>query len=388
MDYYPERLKKELKKVLDFWIKHAVAKDTGKLYSEINIDGSGNDNKSIGSLYLGRIIYGASAACRFLDTKEYKILADLAFKELYERFRNPQGGYYWAKDNNGNILHSEHINLANANILNGLSEYTMLTNNPVVKSELIKLHAHFSKKIYDNTEKCYPDGWSVNWKINDEPTYSLATHLSLLVGFTNYYRCSGEERIAYDIQELSRILITRFINTSQNTCIRSFDQNWNVISNDFSAGINAQVLWLLMWASKITDDSKMYSQCCNIGKNLLDNILETAFDKEYGGVYDTIINGKPAEFHKIWWPQAEVAIACLYTYRCSKDKVHLSYAIRLIEYIENTFSDDNTGEWLAQVSREGVPDCSVPKTSLWKALYHNVRYCIETSNLLTELISK
>jgi mannose/cellobiose epimerase-like protein (N-acyl-D-glucosamine 2-epimerase family) len=124
MHYYLERLQIELNSIMDFWNQIMLSKDKVSILPEFS-EGKPLKNDSIlGSMYLSRIIYGSSAACRFRKDIKYKNLADIAFKLLYEQFRNPAGGFYWAKTQSNKIVHdSNNINIAQAFVLYGLAEY-------------------------------------------------------------------------------------------------------------------------------------------------------------------------------------------------------------------------------------------------------------------------
>ena len=139
MNYYLERLNSELTSILEFWKQNMISNDNASIIPEYNTKKNTNGDLTSGSMYLSRIIYGVSAACRFQKDTKYKVLADIAFKNLYEQFKNPAGGFYWAKTQNNKVVHDcNNINMAQAFVLYGLSEYYLLTKNPVIESELKK----------------------------------------------------------------------------------------------------------------------------------------------------------------------------------------------------------------------------------------------------------
>lgn len=387
MDYYLERLESELKRILNFWTKHLVSEEKSIIYPECFNDGSTNPDADLGSLYLGRIIYGASAASRFLNTNEYKFLADIAFKQLYENLKNEKGGYYWAVDKAGNPVHNEHVNMALANVFYGLCEYALLTNSPVVNAEIKKLYSFLQNKVADKTNGGFLDGFDLDWNLSQNPERMLGTHMALLVAFSKHYEYTGSIESKNTIKSLINILIERFIDSENNIIYNRLKSDWSTTQNDYDVGASTQIGWILTSVANQIEEPDLYIESCKICLSHTDIALNHGFDREYGGVYSALSNNMPTNTNKMWWPQAETAIAAMQSYQFSKEKKYLSYAIRLIEYIENTISDNSNGEWFKYVSREGIPDSAVPKIDLWKALYHNVRYCIEMSNRLRSLIS-
>jgi mannobiose 2-epimerase len=386
MDYYLERLQLELKKTLDFWNNNLIASDQAEIYFECDYFGVPDKNALMGSMYLSRIIYGASSACRFLGNNNYKSLADIAFKMLYEQFRNPAGGFYWAKTRSSELVHdSGNINMAQAFILYSLSEYSLLTRNPIVEAELKKQYQFLQSTIKDGQNGGYLDGFNADWKQENLFTKSLGTHLHLLEAYLNNYKCTGERILVEQIIELIDILYERFIDKNSFECYHQLTPTWDKLPNTNWAGHNAEVSWILHHAAQTIEYSGRLQDIKELSVQMTRKVLEQAFDKKYGGVFNVLKDGKPAEKTKDWWVQAEVAVACFNAYQISKDKSFLSYGLRLVEYIENTITDATHGEWYSIVSRDGRPLQNSPKVHFWKSLYHNIRYFIQISNKIKEV---
>jgi mannobiose 2-epimerase len=389
MEYYIERLELELKRIMDFWMLHLISNENSLIYPECSIEGKPNSQSNLGSMYLSRVIYGSSAACSFLNTNKYKVLADLAFKMLYERFRNPAGGFYWARNPGNEIIHdSDNSNMGQAFVLYGLAEYARLTNNPIVESEMKKLQQFFIKTAGDTIHGGFFDGFNADWEQEKNFHKGLATHLHFMEAFVKQYQYKADKQLEVIITELIEIISDKFINTQKTECYHRLTPDWNLLPNFNWAGHNVEVGWLLTRAAESIKNENLYKHTCSIAKSLTEKVIEQAFDKSYGGIYNEIKDGQPTESNKFWWPQAEAALAFMNTYIITKDKIFLSYALRMVEYIENTFSDSINGEWYAVVTREGRPIESEPKVHFWKSIYHNVRYCIEMSNMIKSLLKR
>ncbi len=388
MEYYTDRLKNELKKILDFWQNNMVPADRNYIYAEFNLDSGPNPDAPLGSMYLSRIIYGASAACNYLHTETYKTLADIAFKMLYEEFRNPAGGFYWAKSYRNEVIHDTgNTNMAQAFILYGLSEYAKLTNNPIVEAEIKKLNHFIENTLKDETYGGYLDGFTSDWKQQKKFSKSLGTHLHLLEAKANKYSVTKNPVLIEQISDLIDIIIERFISKDTLECYHQLNINWDPLPNNNWAGHNFEVSWILHQTAQLIGNEDNVKLTGQLAVDITRKYIEEAFDKSYGGVFNVIVDEKPADDFKEWWPQAEAAIACLNAYLISSDKYFLSYGLRLIEYIDNTFSHGNRGEWYTSVSKDGQPNRDMPSIHFWKSLYHNVRYCIETSKRIQAIAS-
>lgn len=114
--------------------------------------------------------------------------------------------------------------------------------------------------------------------------------------------------------------------------------------------------------------------------------MQKGMDMQYGCIFNRYVDGQLATGEKDWWPQAEGALALLKLYSHTQNQKYLNHTIRLIDYIEHTFSDPDHGEWYTTVSKEGKPIMNQPMTNFWKSLYHNVRYCIEAVYELKKML--
>ena len=215
----------------------------------------------------------------------------------------------------------------------------------------------------------------------------MATHLHLLEGFVNYYKATTDKNAEIAIEKLIDNINYRFLRCEAGEIIHNFDTNWNAQPNENWIGHNLETSWILCRAAKSINNAKLIESTRKIALNFCDRAIETAFDTSYGGMFNKFKEGNLLTDEKEWWAQAESVIALLNAYSLSGDKRYLSFSIRLLEYIDNTFSDPHHGEWYESVTREGIPLNSRPKLHFWKSMYHNVRYCIESVNYMEKLFA-
>jgi cellobiose epimerase len=384
MEYYIGRLNHELKNIMKFWQNYAIRND--QIATEVSNTGTARFNSPLGSVYLARLLYGTSAACRYFNNQAYKSMADLAYHSLTSNLSNPTGGYHWAVDDKQNILHdAENYSFAQAFVVYGMSEYYALTKDSDVKKKLFQQIDFIETKIKNPEDKSYLDCFSPDWFSLPKQKRSLGTHLHLLEAYINFTKATEDTLYIKSIENLLNVLINRFTNSATSEVIHHFDMNWKPYPNEIWIGHNVETGWILYKSACTIKHSEFTETCRNLLLSLCNNAIEKGFDKQYGGMFNRFLDENLLITDKEWWPQAESVIAFLLAYQLSNDKKYLSYAIRLLEYIDNTFSDQEYGEWYDSVTREGRPILEKPKLHLWKSMYHNVRYCIEVSKQLQKL---
>ena len=384
MDYYVERLNQELTKIIRFWNQHAIQNE--RFATQVDSQGNKSFSEPLGSLFIARVLYGSSAAERFSNDISSQELSDLSYRTLRNQLSNPNGGYYWTVNEYGEILHDErHVSFVQAFVLYGLSEYYALTSDPEVKREMFNQIDFIENKIKNTQDNSYVDGFDQDWNPLPDQKRSLGTHLHMLEAYTKFIEVTGDLIYLRRVENLLDILLNHFVDLKEGLVYQLFDDKWKLQSNENWIGHNLEAAWIILQAARLVKKSEYLDKSINALIILSENAIEKGFDTKYGGMINRFVGEEALSTDKEWWPQAEAVIAFLHSYRQNQDKKFLSYAIRLLEYIDNTFSDHVNGEWYESVSREGKPLPNQMKLHLWKSMYHNVRYCIETMRQLEAL---
>ena len=321
-EIFSEKIHKELKNNLSFWIKNALHPNKIDIYAEVYFHETPSNLALLGAMYLSRILYGASTAFSLLENNTYIELADLSFKKLQE-FRNPKGGYYWAKSTSNTFEHDpENVNMAQAFILYGLVAYASIKNSKEVDTA-IKNQVNFIKNtLYDKKKGGYIDGFDENWDLVKVPTKALGTHLHLLEAFVKLYKYKKDENLVPIIEELISIILNHFITKDTYNCLHRLTSNWEPLLNEVWAGHNAECSWILCSAAEAIQNKHLLNTCNDFALNTMQQVLSKAIDTKNGGVFNVLKNDKPTEKVKIWWPQAETIIALLNCLKITEDQIY------------------------------------------------------------------
>lgn len=379
-----QKLRSELESVLDYWKQNVVISED-VIYGEVSCDNIPNIEAELGSMYLARIIYGASAGCKRLNTEKYKFMAEACFRKLQKELKNPAGGYYWAINRKGEPLHDvDNINMAQAFILYGLAEYYSLTSSDEVKKAIHVQVEFLLNTIYDKKNGGFFDGFNMIWEIDADKTRFFGTHLHLLEAFTKLYQCDSDFIEKKYIEELLDIILNYFIEKGSNKRIHQLKYNWQAMNNTVWAGHDAECSWILCQSAKAINHTELIATTEKSALIVMDAISEQAIDNVLGGAFNEMEYNIPVENQKMWWPQAEMTLAFLNCFQIEQQEKYLNLALKQIDYITTTFISPN-GEWYTAVSADGIPDLATPKVNFWKSLYHNVRYYVDSISRLEEI---
>lgn len=366
------RLGEEFENYLEYWNQYMFKGDRKAIYPEISTDNVPNERADMGSMYLSRIIYGASRGCLQLKTDQFKPLADIAVKMLRE-FKNPLGGYFWGRQYNMQWIHDpENVNMAQAFILYGLADYALMDGSSDNRQSIDQQLAFFESTLKDDSGSFYLDGFDEQWVRTSNMTRSFATHFHFMEALVKVYELYQDPDIKNSIQNLLEVILDRFIEKEHYSCIHRFTENWQMLPNDNWAGHNAECSWVICHAARTINNTELIKRTEETAVLMMNKVIEKARDVDNGG-YFNLIPADGREEEKSWWPQAEVVLGLMNAYKITGDKEYEKLAHDQILYIQRNFISD-TGEWHTAVNQNGEPLKGTPKIFFWKSMYHTVRY--------------
>lgn len=367
------QLRKEFENYLKYWLQYMFNADDRGVFPEISMANIPNKTADLGSMYLSRIIYGASRGAGALNDHQYKPLAEVCFETLME-FKNPLGGYFWGRKHNMEWIHDvDNVNMAQAFVLYGLVEYASLSDSSEIDQLIDQQLDFMASTLKDHSEPYYLDGFNENWVKGKNMTRSFGTHFHIMEALVKVYNYKKSKEIKLSIRSLLYVILDRFIDKENYSCLHRFSENWQLLPNENWAGHNAECSWVICNAAKTINDAELINRTEEIAVLMMDEVIKLARDHTNGGYANLISNTGEKEKEKSWWPQAEVVLGLLNVYKITGDKNYQTLAKEQILYIQEYFVSE-AGEWCAAVNQKGVPLKSNPQIFFWKSMYHTVRY--------------
>lgn len=365
-------LEEEFKNYVNFWMDKMLSKDQNEIFPEMSQELLPNRLADMGAMYLGRILYGASRASKTLDQVEFTDLAATAYTLLSD-FKNPLGGYYWSRKYNMEWSHDpDNVNMAQAFVLYGLSEYATLNSAQDISTLIEELLGFIQANLKD-VDGSYIDGFDQNWARTNRMSKSFGTHFHIMEAMVLVYQQNNSKQLKESIRDLIEIIIDRFIDKDSYECLHRFSEEWKLMPNENWAGHNAEFSWVICEAAKVIQDKKLISVTQELALKMMDHVIENAADNTNGGFFNAIDGKEPLENSKSWWPQAEVVLGLLNAYQISGEERYQDLAMEQITYISTNFVTNN-GEWYTEVQNKDMPVKDMPLVFFWKSMYHTVRY--------------
>ncbi len=150
-------------------------------------------------------------------------------------------------------------------------------------------------------------------------------------------------------------------------------------------GHDIECSWFLLEEGIKRNDNELI----NFSKTVFDNAFEFGWDNEFGGIlYFKDILGLPVEAYehdmKLWWPHNETIIASLMLYKHTGDKKYKDIFNTVCDWAFTHFSDNEFGEWLGYLRRDGKPTEPACKGHTYKGPFHVMRMLAKCLILLKD----
>ncbi|CDN15989.1 N-acylglucosamine 2-epimerase [Richelia intracellularis] len=135
-------------------------------------------------------------------------------------------------------------------------------------------------------------------------------------------------------------------------------------------GHGIEAMWFMMDIAQRRQDDKLINQAIDV----VLNILDFAWDQEYGGLYYfmDVERYPPQQLEwdqKLWWVHLESLVALAMGYRLTGRDVCREWYEKIHKYTWSHFSDSEYGEWFGYLNRQGEVLLDL-KGGKWKGCFH------------------
>lgn len=391
---YAAKVKRNLEaNIIPFWTERCLdTKNGGYL---INFDETGQPNGKTEKMIVtqARMVWLFSRlAHENRQRSEMLKYAEHGYRFLRDRmWDHTNGGFYWEVDATGtkHLMPGKHL-YGESFALYALSEYAMATNAGEPLQLANRLFDLLEAKSHDAKFGGYLESFDERWNLlTTGESYMgpvefklMNTHLHLLESMTAYYRASHSPKALARLTELIAIESSAVVRKPLSGCTDKYARNWQPVLEEqyrrVSYGHDLENIWLLVDASAAAGISPY--PMLDLFRAIFENSYQYGFDSKDGGFFESGLFSKPADKRdKVWWVEAEAAVAALYMHRLTGEEKYWNVFARTYDFIDAHQTDWANGEWWPTVRNgKSLGD----KAQIWKAGYHNGRAMLECLRLL------
>jgi N-acylglucosamine 2-epimerase len=135
-------------------------------------------------------------------------------------------------------------------------------------------------------------------------------------------------------------------------------------------GHGIEAMWFMMDIGDRLGDKVLIQKAVDVTLN----ILEYAWDPDYGGIYYFMdrLGAPPQQLEwdqKLWWVHVETLVALLMGYRLTGNSKCWEWFEKIHDYSWSHFADPEKGEWFGYLNRRGEVLLNL-KGGKWKGCFH------------------
>ena len=372
--------------ILPFWIKHVVDHAAGTFHGELSPDLVPAPGVERGALLTSRILWTYAAAYARYGDRDYREMADLAYRDLLARHEDgSHGGFFWSIAPDGAVRRDRKQVYGQAFAIYALSEYHAATGlyDPLERAvaTFLLLEHHARDREHGGYLEAFARDWSPIAdmrlsEVDQNDPKSQNTLLHVMEAYTRLLQVWPDPALRRALRDLVGIMLTRVVDARTGHLGLFFTADWRPTSDRISYGHDIEAAWLLNRAAAALGDAALAARVAGVARKIADVTLAEGTDAD-GGLFNLGGPSGLVDGGKEWWPQAEAVVGWLDAWQGSGDARYLAAAARTWEFITRCLVDRTRGEWHRSVTREGRVVPGAEKVGFWKCPYHNGRMGLE-----------
>lgn len=374
-----------LSNVVPFWLRHGLDQQYGGYFTVLDRDGTVIDtDKSV--WFLGRGAWLFSELYNQVDrNKVWLEAAQLGIDFLQSFGASKSGKLYFTLTQDGQPLRLRRYVYSEAFAAIACSSYGKAIND----SNYLELaKKYFETFISYSFDPGVADSKTI---ISTREMQSLAPRMIGIITAQEIRQNWGEVDIRGQscskwIDQWISEIESRFYKPREQCLMETVGADGEILNHAdgrlLNPGHAIECAWFIMRESQWRNDRRLL----NLGTQILDNMWERGWDKEYGGLfYFRDLRNLPVTEYwhdmKFWWPHCEAIIATLMAWNLTGEQRFAVRHQQVHDWSFRHFADPEYGEWYGYLHRDGSPSNRL-KGTLWKGPFHLPRMLLVCMQLL------
>ncbi|MGH1396867.1 MAG: AGE family epimerase/isomerase [Trichormus sp.] len=357
-----------LNNVLPFWEQHSLDYEQGGYFTCLNRQGQVYDTDKFIWLQ-NRQVWTFSMLCNQLEKRENWLkIARNGAEFLAQHGRDNEGNWYFALNRQGQPLIQPYNIFSDCFAAMAFSQYALASGEEWAKDVAMQAYNNVLRRK-DNPKgqytKAYPGTRSMKALAVPMILANLTLEMAWLLPSDTLESvlASTVEEVMTDFLDQEKGLMYENV-TPDGSHIDCFD------SRLINPGHGIEAMWFIMDIANRKNDSKTINQAVDV----VMNILNFAWDSEYGGLYYFMdADGHPPQQlewdQKLWWVHLESLVALAMGYRLTGRAECWEWYQKMHDYAWSNFADAEYGEWFGYLNRRGEVLLNL-KGGKWKGCFH------------------
>ena len=357
-----------LDNVLPFWSQHSLDREFGGYFTCLDREGKVYDIDKFIWLQNRQVWTYSTFYNRLEPRTEWLDIAGNGADFLAKYGRDGEGNWYFALDRTGRPLVQPYNIFSDCFAAMAFSQYALASGDERAKEIALQAYNNVLRR-QDNPKgkynKAYPGTRSLKSLAVPMILANLSMEMDWLLPDSQLESVLEQtiEEVMEDFYDADTGLLYEHV-TPEGKHLDCFDGRL------INPGHGIEAMWFVMDIARRRQDRQLIERAVEI----VLNILNFSWDKEYGGIYYFMdIKGHPPQqlewSQKLWWVHLETLVALLMGFKLTGNKDCLEWFERVHDYTWNHFTDGEYGEWFGYLDRRGEVLLNL-KGGKWKGCFH------------------
>lgn len=367
-DQYKKAL---LEDVIPFWERHSIDWEQGGYFTCLDRAGKVYDTDKFIWLQ-NRQVWLFSMLCTQLGELEQRDrwlkMAANGANFLAKHGRDAEGNWYFALDRAGNPLVQPYNIFSDCFAAMAFSKYALAGGEAWAKDVALQAYANVLRRK-DNPKGSYNKTYPGTRSLKALAVPMILANLSLEMDWL-LPKETLEPILAATVQEV----MGDFLDGDRGILYENVAPDGSHVDcfegRLINPGHGMEAMWFMMDIADRRNDTATINQAVDV----MLNILNFAWDHEYGGLYYFMdADGHPPQQlewdQKLWWVHLESLVALAMGYRLTGREACWEWYQKLHTYTWSHFADPQYGEWFGYLDRRGDVLLNL-KGGKWKGCFH------------------
>jgi N-acylglucosamine 2-epimerase len=357
-----------LHNVIPFWMQHSIDLEQGGYFTCLDRTGQVFDTDKFIWLQNRQVWMFSTFYNQIEKNPDWLVVAAHGADFLAKHGRDPEGNWYFALDRSGQPLIQPYNIFSDCFAAMAFSQYALASGQDWAKDVALQAYSNVLKR-QDNPKGKYSKAFPGTRSMKSLAVPMILANLTLEM---SWLLPSAELDRVLDstIQEV----MTDFLDQEQGIMYESVALDGSHLDcfdgRLLNPGHGIEAMWFMMDIAERRQDQPLMEKAVQV----VLNILDFAWDKEYGGIYYFMdAQGHPPQQlewdQKLWWVHVETLVALAMGYRLTGNVQCWEWYQKVHEYTWQHFADPEHGEWFGYLNRRGEVLLDL-KGGKWKGCFH------------------
>ena len=357
-----------LQDIIPFWEKHSLDREKGGYFTCLDREGTVYDTDKFIWLQNRQVWLFSTLYNQLEKRQNWLDIATHGADFLAKHGRDADGNWYFSLDRAGNPLTQPYNIFSDCFAAMAFSQYALASGNDESKAIALQAYNNVLRRK-DNPKGQYSKAYPGTRSLKSLAVPMILANLTLEMDWL-----LSPETLETVLAQTVKEVMTDFLDAKRGLMFESVQPDGSHLDcfdgRLINPGHGIEAMWFIMDIANRSNDQQTINQAVDV----VLNILNFAWDHEYGGLYYFMdAEGHPPQQlewdQKLWWVHLESLVALAMGYRLTGRAECREWYQRLHDYSWSKFADPEYGEWFGYLNRQGEVLLNL-KGGKWKGCFH------------------